>query len=159
MQQRIDALLMVEEERERSQKKFSIDQQLVKKWFDKHKVGDKKFEIGDLVLKWNKINEPKGKHSKFQNLWLGPLQVAEKIGVGTYRLQNLMGELEALPINRPSPKMFLFISCLQDNFLYHSLPLFLFNFVLSDDFGVFNFLSFWFVFFCCDLIPFFILLF
>jgi hypothetical protein len=38
---------------------------MVKKWFDKQKVGDKNFEVGDLVLKWNKINEPKGKHSKF----------------------------------------------------------------------------------------------
>ena len=90
---------MVEEERERSQKKFSIDQQLVKKWFEKHKVGDKKFEIGDLVLKWNKIHEPKGKHSKLQNLWLGPFQVVQKIGVGTYWLKNLMGELDALSIN------------------------------------------------------------
>jgi hypothetical protein len=52
-----------------------------------------------LVLKWDKIKKPKGKHSKFQNLWLGPFQIAEKIGVGTYRLQNLRGELEALPIN------------------------------------------------------------
>jgi hypothetical protein len=78
---------------------------LVKRWFDKHKVGDKNFEVGDLVLKWDKINEPKGKHSKFQNLWLGPYQVAEKIGVGTYRLQNLRGELDALPVNGQALKI------------------------------------------------------
>jgi predicted GH43/DUF377 family glycosyl hydrolase len=90
---------MVEEEREQSRRNFVAHQQMVKKWFDKHKVGNKNFEVGDLVLKWDKINEPKGKHSKFQNMWLGPFQVAEKIGVGTYHLQNLRGELEALPIN------------------------------------------------------------
>ena len=52
-----------------------------------------------MVLKWDKVNEPKGKHSKFQSLWLGPFQVVENIGVGTYRLQNLRGELDALPVN------------------------------------------------------------
>jgi hypothetical protein len=68
--------------------------------------------VGDLVLKWDKINEPKGKHSKFQNLWLGPFQIVEKIGVGTYSLQNLRGELEALPINDQALKCF-FHSCLE----------------------------------------------
>jgi hypothetical protein len=75
----------------------------VKRWFDKHKAKEKNFEVGDLVLKWDKVNEPKGKHSKFQSLWLGPFQVAEKIGVGTYCLQNLRGEPNPLG-KRPSPK-------------------------------------------------------
>jgi len=44
MQQRIDTLLMVEEEQEQDRKNFAAHQQMVKKWFDKHKVGDKKFE-------------------------------------------------------------------------------------------------------------------
>ena len=57
------------------------------------------FEVGDLVLKWDRANEPKGKHSKFQNLWLGPFQVAEKIGADTYRLQNLKEEPDSLPVN------------------------------------------------------------
>jgi hypothetical protein len=38
---------------------------------------DKNFEIGDLVLKWDKLKEPKGKHSQFQQLWLGTFQVAK----------------------------------------------------------------------------------
>jgi hypothetical protein len=91
MQQRIDTLLMLEEERERDRNKFTAHQQLVKRWFEKHKSGDKNFNVGDLVLKWDKVSEPKGKHSKFQILWLGPYQVTEKIGVGTYRLQNMGG--------------------------------------------------------------------
>jgi hypothetical protein len=68
-------------------------------WFDKNKGKENNFELGDLVLKWDRANEPKGKYYKFQNLWFIPFQVAEKIGLGTYRLQNLRGELDALPVN------------------------------------------------------------
>jgi hypothetical protein len=71
----------------------------MKKCFDKHKVGHKNFEVGDMVLKWDRFNEPKGKNIKFQNLWLGRYHVAEKIGVGTYRLQSLEGDFDSLLIN------------------------------------------------------------
>lgn len=75
---------MVEEERERARQKFVAHQELFKRWLYNHKIGNKNFEVGDLVLKWEKNNEPKGKHSKLQNVWLCPFQVDEKIGVGTY---------------------------------------------------------------------------
>jgi hypothetical protein len=68
IQQRIDTLLVLEEEREKEKSKFVTHQQMVKRWFDKHKAKDKNFEVGDLVLKWDRENEPKGKHSKFQNM-------------------------------------------------------------------------------------------
>jgi hypothetical protein len=97
---------MLEEEREKAKSKFLAHQQIVKRWFDKHKAKEKFFEVGDLVLKWDRENEPKGKHSKFQNLWLGPFQVAENIGVGTYRLQNLRGEPDALPVNGQALKQY-----------------------------------------------------
>jgi hypothetical protein len=71
----------------------------VKIWFDKHKAKEKIFEVGNLVLKWDRENEPKGKHSKFHNMWLGTFKVAENIGEGTYRLKNLRGEPDALPVN------------------------------------------------------------
>ena len=79
--------------------KFHTHQQRIKRWFDKHIAGDKQFQIGDLVLKWDKASEAKGKHSKFQKLWLGPYEIAEKIGDATYRLQSLQGDLENLPVN------------------------------------------------------------
>jgi hypothetical protein len=106
IQQRINTLLMLEEEREKAKSKFLAHQQIVKIWFDKHKAKEKNFEVGDLVLKWDRENEPKGKHSKFQNLWLRPFQVAEKIGAGTYRLQNLRGEPDALPVNGQALKQY-----------------------------------------------------
>ena len=75
---------MFEEKREKDKYKFTVEHQIVKIWFDKHKAKEKNFEVGDLVLKWDRANEPKGKHSKFQNLWLEPFQVSEKIGADTY---------------------------------------------------------------------------
>jgi hypothetical protein len=61
---------MLEEEREKSKSKFIAHQKIVKIWFDNHKAKEKNFEVGDLVVKWDRENEPKGKHSKFHNLWL-----------------------------------------------------------------------------------------
>jgi hypothetical protein len=60
MQQRIDTLLMIEEEREKAKSKFISHQQIVKRWFDKHKAKENNFEVGDLVLKWDRENETKG---------------------------------------------------------------------------------------------------
>jgi hypothetical protein len=97
---------MLEEEREKEKSKFISHQQIVKMWFDKHKAKEKNFEVGDLVLKWDRANEPKGKHYKFQNLWLIPFQVAEKIGVGIYRLQDLRGEPDSLPVNGQALKQY-----------------------------------------------------
>jgi hypothetical protein len=62
--------------------------------------------VGDLVLKWDRENELKGKNSKFHNLWLVPFQVAKKIGVGTYWLLNLRGEPDALMVNGQALKLF-----------------------------------------------------
>jgi hypothetical protein len=63
---------MLDEEIEKAKVKFTTHQQEVKIWLNKHKANEKKFEVGDLVLKWDKENESKEKHSKFQNLWLRP---------------------------------------------------------------------------------------
>ena len=52
-----------------------------------------------MVLKWDKASEAKGKHSKFQNLFLGPYEIVEKISDATYRLQSLQGDLEKLRVN------------------------------------------------------------
>ena len=50
-------------------------------------------------MKWNKVKGPKEKYTKSQPIWLGPFQILEKIGLGTYTLQNLEGDLDPLPIN------------------------------------------------------------
>ena len=48
---------------------------MVKRWFDKHKARKKEFEVGDLVLKWDYPHDEKGKHTKFQQLWISPFQI------------------------------------------------------------------------------------
>lgn len=99
MQNRIDTLIMLDEEREQTKKKFAVHEQVLTKWFDKHKVWCKDFDIGQLVLKWDKSNEQKGKHTKFQHLWLGPYQISQKLGTTTYRLQSIQGDLNPMHVN------------------------------------------------------------
>eukprot|EP00253_Pinus_taeda_P023187 PITA_23187 len=99
LQERIDQLMKLEELRDKARIKLKNHQMIVKIWFDHHLAGDKYFQVGELVLSWDKLSEPKGKHTKFQHLWLGPFQVIEKIGQGTYRLKTLQGETEKLPVN------------------------------------------------------------
>ena len=51
LQIRIHNLLKVGESRSRAREHFKQQQEVVKRWFDKHKAGTKEFEVGDLVLK------------------------------------------------------------------------------------------------------------
>ena len=89
LQERINQLMRSKELRDKARNKFRNHQMIMKRWFDRHLAGDKDYQIGELVLKWDKLNEPKGKHTKFQHLWLGPFQVKEKIGQRIYRLKTL----------------------------------------------------------------------
>ena len=68
LQARINTLLKLEESRDNSKERFKNQQEVLKKWFDKHKSRNKEFEVGDLVLKWDHPHDEKGKHTKFQHL-------------------------------------------------------------------------------------------
>ena len=67
--------------------------------FDLRTSVHRNLEVGDLVLKWDKEHEDKGKHTKFQCKWLGPFVITEKLGSSTFRLQTLEGEIDNLPVN------------------------------------------------------------
>ena len=99
LQIRIYNLLKTEESRSKAKERFKYQQEIVKCWFDKHKDGKKEFEVGDLVLKWDHPHDEKGKCTKFQQLWIGPFQIAEKLDPSTYKLQDLQGWEENLPVN------------------------------------------------------------
>ena len=71
----------------------------MKRWFDKHKAGNKEFEVGDLVLKWDHPHDENGKHTNFQQLLVGPFQITAKLGPSPYKLQDLQGWEENLPVN------------------------------------------------------------
>ena len=57
------------------------------------------FQRGDLVLKWDKAHEEKGKHTKFQKMWISPFQIVEVVGPSTFVLQDLAGRRDSLPVN------------------------------------------------------------
>ena len=65
LQTQIDTLLKLKDERNKEKEKFHIHQQRIKRWFDKHVAKDKHFQVGDLVMKWNKESESRGIHLKF----------------------------------------------------------------------------------------------
>jgi hypothetical protein len=93
-------LLKLEEEREKYKKNLMQHHELIKIWFDKIFVGNKYFQEGDdLALKWNKANEMKGKHTKFQKLWLGPYRIHGNIEFGTFILKTLEGGMANLLVN------------------------------------------------------------
>ena len=71
----------------------------MKSSFDSNMISRKDFQMGDLVLKWDKAHEEKGKHTKFQRMWLGPFQIIEVIGPSTFMLQDLTGRRDSLPVN------------------------------------------------------------
>ena len=99
LQDRIDTLLKLEEEREKSENKLYQHQQLVNIWFDDKSSTSREFQIEDLVLKWEKTNKDKRDYTKFQCLWLGTFIVTENIGLGAMRLQTFEGLSETYPMN------------------------------------------------------------
>eukprot|EP00253_Pinus_taeda_P020678 PITA_20678 len=80
LQKRVNQLVRLEELRDNATNKFKSHQMIVKRWFDRHLAGDKDYQFSELVLKWDKLSEPKGKHTKFQHLWLGSFQFEKKNG-------------------------------------------------------------------------------
>ena len=83
---RFDQILKLDEEREKAKITHAKHQQVIKSSFDASSSNSKTLQIGDLVLKWDKAHEDKGKHTKFQKMWLGPFQIFEKIGSSTFLL-------------------------------------------------------------------------
>jgi hypothetical protein len=44
------------------------------------------------VLKWDAPRQERGKHNKFDSLWIRPFKISEVVLNNTYRLQDLEGE-------------------------------------------------------------------
>ena len=84
-------MLKLEELQKNTKYNFNQHQVIIKIWFNKRKYGTRNFDVGDLVLKWDDPHAEKGKHTKFQHLWIGPYLVTEKLGPATHKLQDLQG--------------------------------------------------------------------
>jgi hypothetical protein len=61
---------------------------MIKKSFEK-KVSKEYFQLEDIVLKWDAPKQDKGKHGKFEALWIGPFKIFEVFSNNTYKLQNV----------------------------------------------------------------------
>jgi hypothetical protein len=91
MIRRIHQLLEVQQTRDQVLDRAHDYQLRIKRAFDKKvKKGD--FQLGDLVLKWDAPRQERGKHNKFESLWIGPFTISEVFSNNTYRLQDLEGE-------------------------------------------------------------------
>jgi hypothetical protein len=55
-------------------------------------VNKEDFQRGDLVLKWDASKQDKGKHGKFEGLWIGPFKISEVFSNNTFKLQNMENE-------------------------------------------------------------------
>ena len=92
-------IIKLQEQREQAKKTHAHHQALVKSSFDSNIMTIKYFQVGDLVLKWDKAHEEKGKHTKFQRMWLGPFQIVEVLGSLAFALQDLAGKSDSFPVN------------------------------------------------------------
>jgi hypothetical protein len=106
LESRINALPKLEEVRAQAKKKLDQHQLIVKIWFDSNSTSDRNFEVGNLVLKWDKPHEGKGEHTKFQILWLGPFLIAKKLGPNSFCLQNLEGHPNTFSMNGQALKRY-----------------------------------------------------
>ena len=73
--------------REEVYNKTHVIQENIKKIYDKRTKEDD-FELGDLVLKWDSMNEDKGKHRKFDSLWKLPYIIQAFRGNNTFFSQR-----------------------------------------------------------------------
>ena len=71
--------------REKLLDKSHDHQHKIKKDFEK-KVRKEDFQLGDLVLKWDAPRQDKGKHGKFEALWVGPFKISEVFSNTTFKL-------------------------------------------------------------------------
>lgn len=99
VQHRMGTLHKLQEERMKAKEKITLHQNHIKRWFDRNSIGITSFSVGDLVLRWDKPYEDKGKHTKFQSLWIIPFIVRENLGQHTYHLQSLDRKIHTLHVN------------------------------------------------------------
>ena len=79
-------IIELNEVRDKAYDKVQIHQEKMKNAFDR-RVKEDVFQVDDLVLKWDVPHEDKGKHEKFNHLWVGPYLIAAHRGDNAFILQ------------------------------------------------------------------------
>lgn len=95
----MDTLHKLQEERMKEKEIFTLHQNHIKRWFDKKFAGKANFDVRDLVLKWDKSHEGKGKHMNLMSIRIGPYIVHRNLGPHTYHMQSLDGRIDNLLSN------------------------------------------------------------
>ena len=95
----------LEEERNQMVDRITEHQLKVKENFEKNSR-PRKFMLSDEVLLWDKRNEKKRSHSKFQSLWKGPFIDHEVIGPNSVRLSYADGGILPYSYNGQDLKLF-----------------------------------------------------
>ena len=70
----------------------------MKHLFDRITI-ERKFEPYDMVLMWNARLKDKGKHGKFDPMWLGPYLLDSSKGEDSYVLKELCSNILELPVH------------------------------------------------------------
>ena len=91
-------MVELEEMRNQVNQRLIEYQEKMKNVFDQH-AKDRKFQIGDLVLRWDIRRAEKGKHAKFDPLWFGPFKIVNQGRNNTFMLENIQGDLLDAPVN------------------------------------------------------------
>ena len=91
LQSRYNQLLKLEEDRNKPYDSFQHTYHILKKWFDKKKSSRMKFELGDIILKWDEERENIGRHQKFDSLWSGPYIITQAMQNNMFKLQYIIG--------------------------------------------------------------------
>ena len=86
--QRVNALLALEEKRMFTLDNIKRRQQTFKKYFNKT-VKTVKFKVNEKVFLWDSAHTDKGRHSKFQKLWLAPFKITYVLGTNSYIPKDL----------------------------------------------------------------------
>ena len=99
VQRRMLQLIEVHQIREALMDKSQSYKDKVKTLFDR-RTNKKKFQVDDLVLRWDVWRQDKGKHAKFDNLWFGPFKIFDVLDNNTFLLKNIDDDqLSSGPVN------------------------------------------------------------
>lgn len=99
VQRRMLQLIEVHQIRKALMDKAQAYKDKVKTLFDR-RTNQKKFQVDDLVLRWDVWKQDKRKHGKFDNLWFGPFKISDVLDNNTFLLKNIDDkQLSSGPIN------------------------------------------------------------
>lgn len=91
---------MVEVEENRTlAHKINLKIELQSKYLFDKRISLRKFQISDVVLQWNAKGHDKGKHKKFESLWIGPFVVYDVNGKDSYFLKSINDEVQEFPVH------------------------------------------------------------